>query len=135
MIYEHADETFQIRSIPAGKRRSDNDICFSSFGVQQCNTRGNCCDEQRSTLQIAELLEFFAQFAREQNRYDRAAAVGIIGTGQVSRYLQPLVALQFPLPESQLLANLFALEEIFLPNHEIAVLDRQLRQRRRLTRG
>ena len=29
MIYEHADETFQIRSIPAGKRRSDNDICFS----------------------------------------------------------------------------------------------------------
>jgi len=81
--------------------------------VQQRNTRGKRCDETAFTLQIAELLQSFAQFAREQSRYNRAATVSIIGTGQVSLYLQPLIAVQFFLPESQLLANLFALEEIF----------------------
>jgi len=97
--------------------------------VQQGDIRRERCDEKRSALLIAEFLQLFAQLTRQKRRYDRAAAVGLVRTRQVAAYFQTSIAIQLFLPENQLLSDFVTLQKFLLPHHEIAVLNRQLRQR------
>ena len=134
-VGEEADQAFGIFANACGDRRADREILLTAVTIQQHLEGRQQGHVKRGPFAPAQLLQLVSQRGgkypadRRPGIHHVQRARTIAGQFQVRKALQP------PPPVIQQPLQGFALQLPALPDGEIGVLDRQIRQRRGLGGG
>ncbi|CAG8871591.1 hypothetical protein PS627_04547 [Pseudomonas fluorescens] len=133
-VDEEADQPLGLQPVPVGHRHADADIGLATVAVQHGLERGQQHHEHRDIVLLGKGLQAFGKL-RGQCQPEACAAVALHGgPGMIGGQLQYHgVAAQLLGPVGQLLLARPGIEPLALPVCIVQVLDRQGRQRRRVT--
>jgi hypothetical protein len=129
-VHEAADERLRLGPAAPGDRRADDDVRLARVAVQQRLERGQQRGEQRRSGAAAEALEPLDERGVEVERAALARVARERRPRMVGRQVEEGGARQPLPPVLQVAGQGRVVEVLALPGGEVAVLQRQRRQRR-----
>ena len=129
-VDEEADQRLQLCAAATGDRSADDDVLLAAVAGKERLEAGEQDHEQGGVLAAAERAQPVDQRRRQRERVRSTAIVLHRRPRPVGRQLQHRQALQTLPPVAELPLQQLPLQPAALPEREIRILHRQLRQRR-----
>ncbi len=134
-VEEEADQALELGLIAAGDGRADDDVVLAGVAAEHELEGGQQGHEGCGALTAAQLRQRGGEFGAQLQCGVPAGVQWRLRAGEVGGQLQVGRAGQLLLPPLELRVERLALQPLTLPDGEVGVLERGLRQGRRLPRG
>src|SRR5262249_12935350 len=134
LIDEESDQPFDLRPIPVRDVGPEHHLSLSTVPAHQYIEASQQHHKQAQSLSLTQISQLLGQLSLHHKVLSRSSITPDCRPRMIDRQLQLFYSRQLLAPVAQLSLQYFSLQPVPLPDREIRILDRQLRQRRGLSR-